>query len=179
MSSTTSICAEGGLVLHVYWSTVYIWLVLCSLHHWVSPLLFRYWLIQISTLAVVWRHSPSWTCWRDAGRDPRISELDIGWSPPAECSKWFLNVAEFLAEVHVDMSVRRFILPWFDHSFQVTHCCFLISSDNSATDILSSVIWLLPSSCLSSSCYGSSTLFLRYFICMLSMSCIRSESPYV
>ena len=37
---------------------------------------------MIRTLAVLWRRSPSWTSWRGAGT--RVSELDIGWSPPAE-----------------------------------------------------------------------------------------------
>ena len=57
----------------------------------------------IRTLAALWRHPPSWTCWRDAGIGTRISELDIGWFPPAECSKLYLNVAEFKAEFPVDV----------------------------------------------------------------------------
>jgi len=44
-------------------------------------------LIQVRPLVVLWRHSPSWTCWRDAGIGIRISELDIGWCPPSEYSK--------------------------------------------------------------------------------------------
>ena len=33
----------------------------------------------------------------------RVSKLGIGWSPPAECSKCHLNVAEFKAELPVDV----------------------------------------------------------------------------
>ena len=43
MSSTTSICAEGGLVLHVFLDPQFIFeTVLCSPRHSVSPLWFRH-----------------------------------------------------------------------------------------------------------------------------------------
>ena len=43
MSSTTSICAEGGLALHVFLDPQFIFLfLLCSPHHSVSPLWFRH-----------------------------------------------------------------------------------------------------------------------------------------
>ena len=153
-------------------STVYAWLILCRPCHSVSPLRFRHSsrLIQIRTLAGFWRRSHSWTCWRDAGT--RISELDMGWSPPAECSKWHLNVAEFKAELPVDisgktmcLSVRRFPFPWFNHYFQVTYCCFR---------------YLAIASCFSPSFANcSSTSFLRYLICLRSVWCIYSASPDV
>ena len=47
------------------------------------------------------------------------------------------------------LSVRTFLFPWFDHSFQVTHYYFLISSEIPLPT--SSVIWLMPSSCRSPS----------------------------
>ena len=76
MSSTISICAEGWLVLYVFLDPQFIfWFLLCSSNHTVSPLWFRHSsrLIQIRSLAVLWRRSPSWTCWREAGIGTRIS----------------------------------------------------------------------------------------------------------
>jgi len=79
-----------------YW--VYIWLVFCSPRHSGSALWFRHSsrLIQVRTLTVPWRHSPSWI-------GTHISELDFGRSSSAECSKLYLTIAEFKAERPVDV----------------------------------------------------------------------------
>ena len=129
-----NLCWGWSCIARISWSTAYIVLVLCSPRHSVSPLWFRHSsrLIQIRTLAALYRHSPSCTCWRDAGIGTRICELDIGWSPPAECTKWDINVTEFKAEIPVD--VLHSIFQWerfssLGSSFKVTHCCFLISSE--------------------------------------------------
>ena len=105
MSSTTSSCAEGGLVLHVFLDPQFIsvGLVLSTSFSFSVKCRHSLRLIHVRTMAVLRCHSPSCTCWRDAGIGTRISELDVGSSPPAECSKLYLVVAEFKAELPVDV----------------------------------------------------------------------------
>ena len=50
MSSTTSICAEGDLVVHVFLDPQFIFeTVLCSPRHSVSPLWFHHSLIEVNS----------------------------------------------------------------------------------------------------------------------------------